>query len=134
MKGPQPFVEIASTGRYLPDNVVTNADMEALVETSDEWIRERTGIRERRIADKDTSTAYMGVQSARCAMKRAGVEPEEVDLLIVSTATPDRLLPSTACDIQALIGAMNAVAFDLSAACSGLDSPGAVWCCAGSAR
>ncbi|GMR13438.1 MAG: ketoacyl-ACP synthase III [Gemmatimonadota bacterium] len=119
MRTPEPLVEIVSTGRYLPEHVVSNADMEALVDTSDEWIRERTGIRERRIADRDTSVAYMGAESATFAMKRAGVEPEDVDLLIVSTATPDRLLPSTACDIQAVIGANKAVAFDLAAACSG---------------
>jgi 3-oxoacyl-[acyl-carrier-protein] synthase-3 len=98
---------------------VTNADLEKMVDTSDEWIRERTGIRERRIAPKEMTAAYMGSEAARCAMSRAGVKPGEVDQLIVSTATPDRLLPSTACDIQAILGTTNAMALDVSAACSG---------------
>ena len=119
MKVPKPIVEIASTGRWLPDRVVTNADMEKMVDTSDEWIRQRTGIRERRIAEADVGAADMGAAAARIAMCRAGVQPGEVDLIVVATATPDRLLPSTACDIQALLGATNAAAFDVSAACSG---------------
>ena len=90
-----------------------------MVDTTDQWITERTGIKERRIAGDELSAAGMGVAAARMAMKRAGVELGEIDILIVSTATPDRLLPSTACDIQALLGANNAVAFDVSAACSG---------------
>jgi 3-oxoacyl-[acyl-carrier-protein] synthase-3 len=112
-------VEIVSTGRYLPDRVLTNAELEKMVETSDEWIRERTGIRERRIARKDEGAADMAAVAAKAAMAKAGVEPGEIDILIVSTATPDRLLPSTACDLQALLGAGNAMAFDLAAACSG---------------
>ncbi len=114
-----PLVEIVSTGRYLPDNVVTNRDLEAIVDTSDEWIVERTGIRERRIAPPEMTAADMGAGAARIAMERAGVAPEDVDILIVSTATPDRWLPATACDIQALIGATKAVAFDVGAACTG---------------
>jgi len=108
-----------STGRYLPDNVVTNRDLEAMVDTSDEWIVARTGIRERRIAPPEMTAADMGAGAARIAMERAGVAPEDVDILIVSTATPDRWLPATACDIQALIGVTKAVAFDVGAACSG---------------
>lgn len=119
MKKPKPLIEIASTGRFLPDRVLTNHDLEDIVETSDEWIRERTGIHERRIADEETGATEMGAAAGRVAMERAGVDPGEVDLLIVSTATPDRLLPSTACEIQAQIGADNALAFDLAAACSG---------------
>jgi 3-oxoacyl-[acyl-carrier-protein] synthase-3 len=119
MRKPEPLVEILSTGRYLPSRVLSNAELEKTVDTSDEWIRERTGIRERRIAGPDESAALMGSEAARCAMARAGVEPGEVDLLITSTATPDRLLPSTACDIQAILGATNAMALDVSAACSG---------------
>ncbi len=115
----KPLVEIVSTGRYLPDRVVTNREMESIVDTSDEWIFERTGIRERRIAPPDMKAADMGAAAARVAMERAGVAPEDVDILIVSTATPDRWLPATACDVQALIGATKAVAFDVSAACSG---------------
>jgi 3-oxoacyl-[acyl-carrier-protein] synthase-3 len=119
MKSPKPVVEITSTGRHLPERVVTNADLATMVETSDEWIRERTGIRERRIAAADVGSAEMGTAAARIAMDRAGVAPGEIDLIVVSTATPDRLLPSTACDIQARLGATHAAAFDIAAACSG---------------
>ncbi|MBX6362323.1 MAG: ketoacyl-ACP synthase III [Gemmatimonadetes bacterium] len=119
MKRPKPIVEIASTGRWLPDNVVTNQDFEKTLDTSDEWIRERTGIRERRIAPREIGAGYMGVEAAKVAMCRAGIEPGEIDVLICATATPDRLLPSTACAIQAELGATNAAAFDVSAACSG---------------
>jgi 3-oxoacyl-[acyl-carrier-protein] synthase III len=90
-----------------------------MVDTTDEWIFERTGIRERRIADADMGAAEMGARAARIAMERAGVQPGEIDVIVVSTATPDRLLPSTACDMQALLGATNAAAYDISAACSG---------------
>ena len=113
------MVEIVSTGRFLPDRVVTNRDMESIVETSDQWIFERTGIRQRRIAPPEMTAADMGAAAARVAMERAGVAPEDLDVLIVSTATPDRLLPATACDLQALIGATKAVAFDVVGACSG---------------
>lgn len=119
MKRPSPVVDIVGTGRFLPDNVVTNADLEKRVDTSDEWIRERTGIAERRIAPDDMLAADMGAEAARRALAKAGIEPGEVDLLVVTTATPDRWLPSTACDLQALIGAENAFAYDLGAACSG---------------
>ena len=119
MTSTTPLVEIVSTGRFLPDRVVTNRDMESIVDTSDEWIFERTGIRERRIAPPEMTAAAMGAGAARMAMERAGVAPEDVDILIVSTATPDRLLPATSCDIQALIGATNAVAFDVVGACTG---------------
>lgn len=119
MKAREPLVEIVATGRYLPDRVLTNADLEALVDTTDEWIFERTGIRERRIADESMGAAEMGAAAARVAMERAGVQPGEVDVIVVSTATPDRLLPSTACDMQALLGATNAAAYDVAAACSG---------------
>ncbi|MGD8360880.1 MAG: beta-ketoacyl-ACP synthase III [Gemmatimonadota bacterium] len=119
VKHPKPIVEIVSTGRYLPERVLTNFDLEKMVETSDEWIRERTGIRERRIARPDEGAAEMAAQASRRAMEKAGIEPGEVDFLILSTATPDRWLPSTACDLQALLGADNAMAFDVAAACSG---------------
>ena len=119
MTATNPFVEIVSTGRYLPDRVMTNHEMEAIVQTSDEWIVERTGIRERRIAPKEMTAADMGAAAARIAMQRAGVTAEEVDVLIVSTATPDRWLPATACDVQAHIGATKAVAFDVAGACTG---------------
>lgn len=110
---------IAGTGRHLPERVMTNADMEAIVDTSDEWIRTRTGIRERRIAADDVSAADLGAAAARRALDDAGVAAADVDMILVSTATPARLLPSTACDIQALIGATGAAAYDFATACSG---------------
>jgi 3-oxoacyl-[acyl-carrier-protein] synthase-3 len=119
MKQPQPTVQIASVGRYLPEKVLTNHDLARMVDTNDEWIRERTGISTRHIARDDEWSADMGAEASREALERAGVSPGEVDLLIVSTATTDRLLPSTACDLQKRIGADNAFAFDVSAACSG---------------
>jgi 3-oxoacyl-[acyl-carrier-protein] synthase-3 len=119
MNKPAPIVQIVSTGRYLPDCVVTNDDLAKRLDTSDDWIRTRTGIRERRIAAKDVGAADMGAAAARQAMERADVEPGEVDILVLSTATPDRWLPSTACDAQARIGCTNALAFDVMAACSG---------------
>ncbi|HET7234408.1 MAG TPA: beta-ketoacyl-ACP synthase III [Longimicrobium sp.] len=115
----QPRARIVATGRFSPPRVVTNHDLESMVETSDEWIRSRTGITERRLADKDTGAADMGANAARVAMERAGITAADVDILLVSTATPDRLLPSTACDIQALVGAKNAAAYDFATACSG---------------
>ncbi len=119
MKTPKSLVEIVSTGRYLPDRVLTNHELEGMVDTTDQWISDRTGIKERRIACAHTTVAGMGASAARIAMERAEVEAGEIDILIVSTTTPDRLLPSTACDMQALLGAGNAVALDVSAACSG---------------
>jgi len=119
MKKPEPAVELISTGRFLPDCVVTNDDLAKRVDTSDEWIRTRTGIRERRIASEGVTAAQMGANAAKVAMERAGVEPGEVDVIILSTATPDRWLPSTACDAQALLGCTNAFAFDVMAACTG---------------
>ncbi|MEM7417352.1 MAG: beta-ketoacyl-ACP synthase III [Gemmatimonadota bacterium] len=119
MSTPKPIAEIVSTGRYLPDRVVTNDDLAQRMDTSDEWIRTRTGIRERRIAPDDMYAAEMGAAAARIAMERAGVTPEEIDIIVLSTATPDRWLPSTACDTQALLGCQNAFAFDVMAACTG---------------
>ncbi len=119
MKKPSPLVEITGTGRFLPDDILTNDDLAERLDTSDEWIQTRTGIRERRIAPPDMGTAYMGAAAARKAMEQAGVEPGEVDVIILATATPDRFFPSTACDTQALLGCSNAVAFDVIAACTG---------------
>src|SRR5690606_30807820 len=119
MNSPKPIVEVVSTGRYLPDRVLTNADLETMGETTDEWTRERTGIRERRIASDDMGAAEMGARTARSGMERAGGRPGGIDTIAGPTATPARLLPSTACDMQALLGATNAAAFDVSAACSG---------------
>jgi 3-oxoacyl-[acyl-carrier-protein] synthase-3 len=119
MSRPQPLVEFVGTGRYLPDRVVTNDDLAKIVETNDEWIRSRSGIVTRRLAGDDVGAADMGTASARRAMEAAGISKEDVGVLIVSTATPDRWLPSTACDIQAKLDLPNAMALDLSAACSG---------------
>lgn len=119
MKEVKPLMEVAGTGKFLPDRIVTNLELERLVDTSDEWIRERTGIRERRIADPEVGAAQMGAEAARAALCRAGVQPEEVDLILVATATPDRLLPATATDVQLRLGATRAAAMDLAAACSG---------------
>jgi 3-oxoacyl-[acyl-carrier-protein] synthase-3 len=114
-----PRARVVSTGHFSPPRVVTNAELETLVDTNDEWIRTRTGIRERRLADKDTGAADMAAAAARVAMERAGITADGVDMILLSTATPDRLLPSTACDVQALLGARNAAAYDFATACSG---------------
>ena len=110
---------ILGVGAYLPEKVMTNFDLEKMVDTSNEWIVERTGIRERRIADPETATSDMSVQAARAALADAGVKAEELDLVIVATATPDYPFPSTACQVQDRIGAKHAGAFDLAAGCSG---------------
>ena len=115
----RPIAYIAGTGRGIPAHVMTNHDFAAIgIETSHEWIVERSGIHQRHIARTETSCS-MGAEAARQAMQRAGVDPGQVDVIIVSTATPDRLLPATAVDIQAELGASRAAAFDISAACSG---------------
>jgi 3-oxoacyl-[acyl-carrier-protein] synthase-3 len=115
----RPFAEIGGLGVAVPDKVLTNADFEKSLDTSDQWIVERTGIRERRIAAPGQSLASLSQDAAMIAMERAGVTPLDIDAIVLGTATPDRLLPSTACDLQALIGADNAAAFDISAACPG---------------
>jgi 3-oxoacyl-[acyl-carrier-protein] synthase-3 len=109
---------IAGIGHYLPERVLTNAEIERLVETTDEWIVTRTGIRERRIAAPGQASSDLGLEAAREAMADAGVGPEDLDLIIVGTATPDMLFPATACVLQDRLGAKRAGAFDLSAACS----------------
>ena len=103
----------------MPERILSNNDLEKLVDTSDEWITSRTGIKERRIAAADQTTSDMATEAARRAMEMAGVKPEDLDLIIVATVTPDMFFPSTACFIQRKLGAMNAVGFDISAACSG---------------
>jgi 3-oxoacyl-[acyl-carrier-protein] synthase-3 len=116
----RPYAYVAGTGRGIPAKVMTNHDFAALgLETSHEWIVERTGIVERRICAPEESTCSMAATAAREAMARAGVQPGELDAIVLSTATPDRLLPSTAVDLQAQLGATRAAAFDLSAACTG---------------
>jgi len=111
--------EIAGTGMYVPKKVLTNFDLEKTLDTSDEWIRTRTGIRERRIAGEGESSSTLAAQAGNQALNSAGVAPEEVDLIIVCTSTPDILFPSTACFVQKEIGAVNAAAYDISAVCSG---------------
>ncbi len=110
---------ITGVGSYLPAKILTNADLEKMVDTSDEWITSRTGIKERRIAAENEFTSDLGGEAALRAMKMAGVTAEQIDLIIVATITPDMPFPSTACLIQRKIGAKRAAAFDLEAACSG---------------
>ena len=110
---------IISTGAYLPSRVLTNKDLEHMVETTDEWIMSRTGIRERRIAADDEFTSDMGAKAAQQALELGGINPQDIDLIIVATCTADTVFPSTACYIQNKIGASRAAAFDLQAACSG---------------
>jgi 3-oxoacyl-[acyl-carrier-protein] synthase-3 len=112
-------VTIAGTGSYLPEKILTNADLELMVETSDDWITSRTGIKERRIAAEGEHTSHLATNAARKAMAQAGLDPAELKLIIVATITPDTLTPATACYVQQNLGAFNAVAFDISAACSG---------------
>lgn len=110
---------ITGTGSYLPEHVLTNDDISKLVDTSDEWIFPRTGIHQRHIAAPGENTSDMAAAAGRKALENAGVKPEDIDLLIVATITPDHLLPSTACYVQTKLGLTNATAFDLVAACSG---------------
>ncbi len=110
---------VAGVGSHVPAKILTNADLEKMVATSDEWITSRTGIKERHIASKDEFTSDLGAEAARRAMHMAGVAAEEIDLIIVATITPDMPFPSTACLIQQKLGAFRAAAFDLEAACSG---------------
>ncbi|MEE3951125.1 beta-ketoacyl-ACP synthase III [Peribacillus frigoritolerans] len=110
---------ILGLGRYLPDKIVTNADLEKIMDTSDEWIRTRTGIEERRIANDDIDTSDMAYEAAKAALKNAEISAEEIDMILVATVTPDQSFPSVACMIQEKLGAMKASAMDVSAACAG---------------
>ncbi len=110
---------ILGTGHAYPETVLTNAELEKMVETSDDWITSRTGIKQRRKAAPGEYTSLFAVRAARQAIERAGIEASEIDLLVCATVTPDQILPSTGCIIQAELGANNAAAFDLAAACSG---------------
>ena len=110
---------IKGVGHAVPPRVLTNADLEALVETDNEWIVQRTGIRERRIADENTATSDIALAAARAALANAGVAPGDLDLIIVATVTPDHAFPATACLIQRELEAWGAAAFDLEAACTG---------------
>ncbi|THE11191.1 ketoacyl-ACP synthase III [Bacillus timonensis] len=112
-------VGIIGINRFVPERVVTNQDLEKILDTSDEWIRTRTGIEERRIADDDTNTSDMAYEAARKAIEDAGITAEELDMIIVATVTPDHPFPSVSCMIQERLGAKNAAAMDISAACAG---------------
>jgi 3-oxoacyl-[acyl-carrier-protein] synthase-3 len=112
-------VGITGVGCFLPKKILTNADLEKMVDTSDEWITKRTGIKERRIADENTAASDMAREACLDALDDANLTPEDIDLIIVATITPDMPLPSTACILQHKLGAKNAVAFDISAACAG---------------
>ena len=114
-----PRARVLGTGRALPDRVVTNVDLEARVDTSDEWIRTRTGIRERRIAPPELHTSDLCDQAARRALDAAGLRPDDLDLILVATVTPDMGFPSTACLLQDRLGTRGQMAFDLSAGCTG---------------
>lgn len=114
------IAKITALGRYLPDEVLSNHDLEKMVDTNDEWIRTRTGISERRILkDPDKATSFMGTEAAKEALAARGISAEELDVIIVATVTPDYMFPATACLVQKKLGATNAYGFDLSAACSG---------------
>jgi 3-oxoacyl-[acyl-carrier-protein] synthase III len=112
-------VGILGTGSSVPEKVLTNADLEKMVETNDEWIRTRTGIRERRISDKEQTSSHFATKAALQAMEAAGISPEDIGIVICATVTPDMLFPATACLVQDAIGAKNAAGFDLSAGCTG---------------
>lgn len=112
-------VGILGWGHYLPSQVLTNQELEQMVDTNDEWIRTRTGILERHIADSTEATSDLAINAARAALAKAGLRPVDLDLIIVATVTPDNAFPATACLVQAALGATRAAAFDLSAACSG---------------
>ena len=113
------YARIAGIGSYLPEKVLTNKDLESMMDTSDEWIQERTGIKRRHIAADNESTSSLGLMAARRAMEMAGVTADDVDMIVVGTCTPDKVIPSTACIIQRQLGATRCPAVDINAACSG---------------
>src|SRR5881409_2664584 len=115
----RPFAELWGTGSYAPPRVMTNDEFSKILDTSDEWIQERTGIRERRVSSKEETNACMGKAAALKVLEQNGLTPLDVDAIVYATASPDRLLPSAACDLQAVLGAKNAAAFDVGAACAG---------------
>ena len=112
-------IRIAGTGFYAPDKVLTNFDLEKIVDTTDEWILSRTGIRERRIGPDDQATSDLAVEAAHVTLKNAGLKVKDIDLIIVATSTPDTIFPSTACWVQSKLGADHIPAFDISAGCTG---------------
>src|SRR5580693_5435278 len=111
--------KITGVAGYVPPRVVTNFDLEKMVDTNDEWIRTRTGIRERHYVEPGVGASHLGTEAARKLLLEKGISPEEIDLIVLATVTPDMLFPATACLIQDRLGAKNAWGFDLSAACSG---------------
>lgn len=113
-------LQITGTGHYTPDKVLNNSDLEKMVDTSDEWIRTRTGILERRIAEDDVATSDLALIASQRALEMAKLSPEDIDLVVVATITQDKYFPSTSCILQRKLGAVNSVCFDLHAACSGL--------------
>jgi len=113
------YARIAGTGSYLPEKIVSNKDLETTMDTSDEWIRERTGIRQRHIAAENERASDMGLNAARNALQMAGTEASEIDLIVVATTTPDKTFPSTACIIQRRLDVHKCPAFDVQAVCSG---------------
>ncbi len=112
-------IKIIATGSYLPEKILTNDDLSKMVDTNDEWITQRTGIKNRHIADKNQATSDLGVIAAKRCFETYGIEPETIDAIIFATVTPDKLFPSTAIYVQKSLGILNVPAFDISAACSG---------------
>lgn len=112
-------IKIIGTGFYVPDRILTNQDLEKMVDTSDEWITTRTGIKERRVVSEDQATSDLSIEAARIALENAGLKVKDIDLIIVATSTPDTLFPSTGCWVQKGLGAGTIPAFDISAACTG---------------
>ena len=114
-----PYARITGTGSYLPDNVLTNKDMEKMVDTTDQWIRERTGISQRHVAEPGQTTVDLAEVAARRAAEAAGIELQDIDLIVFATSTPDKIFPSCACILQARLGIQGCPAFDIQAVCSG---------------
>ena len=112
--------KITGVAGYVPPKVMTNADLEKLVETNDEWIRTRTGIRERHVVEKGMASSHLATEAAKALLAQTKTDPAEIDLIVLASVTPDMFFPATACLVQARIGAKKAWGFDLSAACSGL--------------
>ncbi|HWV88537.1 MAG TPA: 3-oxoacyl-ACP synthase, partial [Burkholderiales bacterium] len=113
------YSRIAGTGSYLPERVVTNAEFAARLDTNDAWIRERTGIERRHIAEKSQASSDLALQASKRALQAADIEADQLDLIVVATSTPDYVFPSTACLLQAKLGVKGSAAFDVQAVCSG---------------